>query len=292
MARPRPKEWVVPKDRSDAAAQLKEKNGKVIAGGTGLYELIRRGMISQADALIDVQSLGLEYAKVEGTALKVGAMSRFAWLLQQEPLGRQDLAGFREAIQSIKPVQVRNVATAGGAVCISIPFLDFPPAVLGYDCRLVLVNSAGRERVVPAGSFWLDYLLPDLRKDELMTEIQVPLTDLRVGSAFVKQGRTAGDFALVNVCTRLVFEKDRVKEAAVALGGVANTPVRHRKAEDVLVGREVGRDLVLKAAETLKEVEPVPSIHGSPWYKRELSKVLVRDALLASAQRAGYPVSA
>ncbi len=288
MTRFKPNEWLVPKTKEEAAAELKNKNGRVIAGGTGLYELAKRGMMPETNALIDIQGLGLEYAKVEGGHLKIGAASRFAWLLEQEALGRPDLIGFKEAIDNIKPVQVKNSATVGGAICISIPFLDFPPAVLGFSAKLVLVNSSGKERVVPASNFWLDYLLPDLKRDEILTEIQVPLTDLKTGSAFMKLGRTQGDFALVNVCVRLAFEKDRCKEVAIAMGGVANTPIRYKKAEDTLVGKAITNDLVLKAAETLNELEPFPSVHGSPWYKREISKVLVRDALITSVERAGY----
>ena len=290
MTRFRPNEWLSPKSKQEAATELKNKKGKVVAGGTGLYELAKRGMMSETDALIDILGMGMEYAKVEDGHLKIGATSRFAWLLKQDSLERPDLVGLREAIASIKPVQVSNVATAGGAVCISIPFLDFPPAVLGFGSKLVLVNSSGKERILPASNFWLDYLLPDLRKDEILTEIQVPLTDMKTGSAFMKLGRTAGDFALVNVCTRLTFENGKCKEAAIALGGIANVPVRHKKAEDMLVGKAITKELVLKAAETLGELEPTPSVHGSPWYKREISKVLVRDALLKSAERGGVSI--
>lgn len=271
--------------------ELKAKKGRIIAGGTGLYELAKRGMMPETDVLVDIQGLGLEYAKIDGQMLRVGATSRFGWLSEQEALGRPDLVGFREAIENIKPVQVKNTATAGGAVCISIPFLDFPPAVLGFDAKLVLLNSNGKERVVPAANFWLDYLLPDLRKDEVLTEIQVPLTNMKTGSAFLKLGRTAGDFALVNVCARLAFEGEKCKEASIALGGVANTPLRYKKAEDVLTGRPLSLENVMKAVGTLGDLEPVPSIHGSPWYKREISKVLVRDALLKSSERAGFQIA-
>ena len=290
MGRFRPVEWVSPTTVAEATQILKERRAKLIAGGTGLYELAKRGMLPDIDVLVDLGSLNMEFLKIENGSLRIGAGSRFTWLLQQELLQRPDLVGLREAISNVKPVQVRNVATVGGALSISLPFLDFPPAALGFDAMVVLVGPEKKERVVPVGSFWLDYLLPDLRKGELMTEIRIPLSTQESGSAFLKQGRTPGDFALVNVCTRLLFGSDGIcKEAAISLGGVANVPMRQTRAEGLLKGQKLFKEIILKASEAVNETNPTPSIHGSPWYKREISKVLVRDSLLLSSQRAGFP---
>jgi CO/xanthine dehydrogenase FAD-binding subunit len=292
MGRFRPTEWISPKTVEEATKLLKEKRARVVAGGTGLYELAKRGMLPDIDVLVDLQSLGLEYTKVESGLLKIGAASRFHWLLQQDSLNRKDLAGLREAIANVKPVQVKNVATAGGALSISIPFLDFPPAVLGLEGKVVLTNAEGKQRVVPVSSFWLDYLLPDIRKGELLTEIQIPLSDQNATSAFLKLGRTGGDFALVNVCAKTTFENDgRCKHAVVALGGVANTPVREPKLEAALVGQKLSKEAIQKSTAGLDGLNPTPSIHGSSWYKREIAKVLVRDALLICAERAGFSTS-
>lgn len=291
MGRFRPVEWVTPSTVEEATRILKEKRARPISGGTGLYELAKRGMLPDTDALVDLESLALEFVKVENGTLRIGAGSRFSWLLNQEVIQRQDLVGFKEGISSVKPIQVRNAATVGGAVSISIPFLDFPPAALGFDASVVLAGPEGKERVVPIRNFWLDYLLPDIRKGELVTELRVPLSNQNTGSAFVKLGRAAGDFALVNVCTRLVVDKDKCKEAIIALGGVANTPVRQERTENVLRGQKITKDVILKAAETLNELNPVPSIHGSSWYKREIAKIMVRDALTKSAERAGVSIS-
>jgi carbon-monoxide dehydrogenase medium subunit len=290
MGRFHPTEWVTPRSVEEATKILKEKRARPVAGGTGFYELAKRGMLPEIDVLVDLQGLNLEYARIEGPMLKIGAGSRFSFLLHQEPLKRKDLAGLKEAVSNVKPVQVQNAATAGGAVSLSIPFLDFPPAVLGFDGKVVLAGPEGKQRMVPVSSFWLDYLLPDIRKGELLTEIQIPLSDHNTTSAFLKLGRTEGDFALVNVCARASFDKDgRCTSAIVALGGVASTPVRHSKVEAAVVGRRLDANTVAKSVEALKDLDPTVSVHGSPWYKRELAKVLVRDALLSCAERAGFP---
>lgn len=292
MRQIRPTEWISPGTIEEATKLLKERRARPVAGGTGFYELVKRKMLPEIDVLVDLQGLNLEYLKIEDGILKIGAGTRFSFLLQQEVMNRKDLAGLKEAVSNVKPVQVRNAATAGGAVSISIPFLDFPPAVLGFDGKVVIAGPEGKQRVAPVSSFWLDYLLPDLRRGELLTEVQIPLSDKNTTSAFTKLGRTAGDFALVNVCARTTFDKDgKCVAASVALGGVANTPVRQPKVESSVFGQRLTKQSIAKSVETLGELNPTVSVHGSPWYKREIAKVLVRDALVACSERAGFPVS-
>jgi CO/xanthine dehydrogenase FAD-binding subunit len=43
---------------------------------------------------------------------------------------------------------------------------------------------------------------------------------------------------------------------------------------------------VKRAVETLDDINPIPSIHGSPWYKRRIAKIILRDVLLQCAERA------
>ena len=289
LGRFRPTQWVFPKTLEEATDVLKEKRTRLVAGGTGLYELAKREMLPDIDIIVDVQNLNLEYVKLETGMLRIGAASRFSWLLRQEQLARRQLQGLVEAMSSVKPVQVRNVATAGGALSLSIPFLDFPPAVLGMEGKLVLVGPGGKQRIIPASSFWLDYLLPSLRKDEILAEIQIPLDADSTTSSFRKLGRTAGDFALVNVCAKTTFRADgRFAKLVIALGGVANTPIRLSKLEGSLEGQRFGTERVLKAIGDLSGLDPTPSVHGSSWYKREIAKILVRDALFTCAERAGF----
>lgn len=286
----KPAEWVAPKTIEEATDLLSKRKSRIIAGGTGVYELAKRGMLPETDVMVDLINLNLEYVKVDGSTLKIGAMSRFAWLLKQAVFQKPELGGLLDSMKNVKPIQVRNVATAGGAVSISLPFLDFAPSTLAFDANVVLVSAGGKQRVLPVEKFYLDYLLPDLRKSEILTEIQIPIIPSS-GSAFAKLGRTSGDFALVNVTARLTFDKGgKCNDARLSMGAVANVPIRAKKAENVLKGQKLSQELVLKATEALSEIEPTPSVHGSPWYKKEISKVLTRDVVYKAAERAGFPV--
>ncbi len=287
----KPAEWIAPKTVEEALDVLQKRKARIIAGGTGVYELAKRGMLPDAEVLLDLQSLNLEFVRVDGNVLKIGAMSRFTWLLKQAVFQRPELGGLLDSMKNVKPAQVRNVATAGGAISISLPFLDFAPSTLAFDASVVLVGAGGKQRTLTVDKFFLDYLLPDLRKGEILTEIQIPIVPSS-GSAFMKLGRTAGDFALVNVCARLTFDKSgKCTDSRISLGGIANTPVRSKKGESALKGQKLTKEIVAKAAEGVSsEFEPTPSVHGSPWYKKEISKTLTRDVVYKAAERAGFPV--
>ena len=59
-------------------------------------------------------------------------------------------------------------------------------------------------------------------------------------SAYIKaREREAGDFALVSVAVRLAVSGGVVRQAAVALGGVAPVPFRATLVEEYLAGRPV-----------------------------------------------------
>ena len=286
----KPTEWITPSSINEATDILSKNRARIIAGGTGVYELAKRGMLPETDLMVDLSNLNLEYAKIDGDILRIGAMSRFSWLLKQSVFKRSELGGLLDSMGSVKPVQVRNVATAGGAVSISLPFLDFAPSLIAFDATLDLVGAGGKKRSTLAEKFYLDYLLPDLKKSEILTEIKVPIIPSS-SSAFAKIGRTSGDFALVNVTSRLTFDKGgKCVDSRISLGAVASIPVRSREGENVLKGQKLTRQLVLKAAESVAKIEPTPSIHGSPWYKKEILKTLVRDVVYKAAERAGFPI--
>lgn len=287
----KPSEWISPKTVEEAVDILQKRRARVIAGGTGVYELAKRGMLPEAEVLVDLQGLNLEYARLDGNTLKIGATSRFTWLLKQQVFQRPELGGLLDSMRNVKPVQVRNVATAGGAISISLPFLDFGPSTLAFDATVVLVGSGGKQRILGVEKFFLDYLLPDLKKGEILTEIQIPIVP-QSGSAFAKLGRTSGDFALVNVCARLTFDTNgKCADSRISLGGIANTAVRSKKGEAALKGQKLTKEVVTKAAEAASsEFEPTSSVHGSPWYKKEITKTLTRDVIQKAAERAGFPV--
>jgi len=80
------------------------------------------------------------------------------------------------------------------------------------------------------------------------------------------------------------------KDARIALGASAPTPMRAKKAEGVLHGKKITDTLLREAGVVAStEAEPISDIAASAEYRRELVKVLVARVgkeALARAQQA------
>jgi xanthine dehydrogenase YagS FAD-binding subunit len=93
--------------------------------------------------------------------------------------------------------------------------------------------------------------------------------------------RTSYAFALVSAAAALRIEQGTIREARLALGGVAAKPWRARAAEQVLAGATPSADAFTRAADAAL-IEAKPS--GDNLFKIELARrILVRALTLAAA---------
>jgi len=125
-----------------------------------------------------------------------------------------------------------------------------------------------------------------LSPKELLTEIQVPKFSNQTGSAFLKMGRVSADLAKINVAVVIIREEDICLDCRIVFGAVAKTPLRIRKSEEILIGKRFEEGLVEKAShQVANEVQP-RSRRSTAFYKKEVSKVMVRDAINLAWRRA------
>jgi carbon-monoxide dehydrogenase medium subunit len=93
---------------------------------------------------------------------------------------------------------------------------------------------------------------------------------------------------MVGAAASVTADGGRITDARIALIGVADTALRRRGAEQVLVGSELGstsfEDVAAVAAQGLT---PASDIHGTSAYRTHLARVLVRRALEKAAAAAG-----
>ena len=90
----------------------------------------------------------------------------------------------------------------------------------------------------------------------------------------------------MSAAVRLVREGQRVAEGRIALGSVAPTPVRARRAEARLAGQPFDLALAEVVAQTAaREIAPISDVRSTAAYRLRTAEVLVRDALLAAWDR-------
>jgi carbon-monoxide dehydrogenase medium subunit len=77
------------------------------------------------------------------------------------------------------------------------------------------------------------------------------------------------------------------KEARIALGAVAPTPLRAKKAEGVITGKKIENGLIEEAAQIAsEEARPITDVRGSAPYRTDIVRVLTKRAIGRALEQA------
>ncbi len=88
------------------------------------------------------------------------------------------------------------------------------------------------------------------------------------------------DLAVVGVGVVVIAQDGRFQDIRIALGAVAPTPIRARKAEAVIRGQRIDDGLIEEAAQVAAgESRPINDMRSSAEYRRDMVRVLVRRAI-------------
>jgi CO/xanthine dehydrogenase FAD-binding subunit len=276
----------------DEALVLLAQHGdeaKVIAGGTGLVNLMKQRLV-RPGFVIGLRALKPLATITENGALRIGALATLGTLESSAPVWRK-VPLLAEVCRHVATVRVRSMATLGGAMAHADPNLDTPPALIAMDGQIVARSQRG-ERTIPADRFFAGYYQTVLEPDEIVTEILIPEQPAGSGTAFLKfLPATQDDYATVSVAARIALDRNgTVAEARVALGAAAMVPVRARAVETALLGNAANENIFREAASlVLDAIDPVADFRGSAEYKRKMAIVHVRRALAEAAAKAKRP---
>jgi carbon-monoxide dehydrogenase medium subunit len=287
-----PQHFFKPASLDEATRILKEygPRARVIAGGTGIYEIAHRGLLSDVEALVDLSGLSLSFIRETQACVSIGACTTMSTMLRSPILTNNvRLAALSDALKAIQPLQVKNVATIGGAICTALPFFDLPVALLALDSIVVSHPSDAETALRDFVRGMFDIALAP---HEFLVEIRLPINvEKKFGSAFLKFGITADDWALINCGVSVALEaKGKIHTARIVVGGgVGEKPFIASKTESALEGadptdEEALRRSIENALEA--ELETTGDIRASAEYRMSLAKVLVRRGVARAANRA------
>jgi len=182
--------------------------------------------------------------------------------------------------------QIRNRATLAGNLCNAAPSAELAPALIVLGARARIIGTAG-ERAVLIEDFFIGPGLTVLKPDEILAEIQVPNLLPRSGGVYVKHTiRKALDLAIVGVAVITTLDGEVLSNVKIALGAVASTPIRVKKAEEILAGKRLEDDLLEKAGLiAAEESSPISDVRSSADYRRKMVGVLVARAIKQAAEQ-------
>ena len=140
--------------------------------------------------------------------------------------------------------------------CIAVHPSDMCVALAMLEAKVHVAGASG-ERVIPFHDF---HRLPgdtpqrdsNLEPGEIVTAIELPARGFAANHTYLKiRDRLSYAFALVSVAAGLELDGGRIKDARLALGGVAHKPWRNPDAEAALRGQAADRAAFTRAAEVM-----------------------------------------
>jgi xanthine dehydrogenase YagS FAD-binding subunit len=167
--------------------------------------------------------------------------------------------------------------------CIATYPGDFAQALIALDATVEIMGRSGVRSIPFAQLHKMPGDTPQiettLQPGELISGFAVSGRWPR--SIYLKtRDRQSYEFALASAAVALDVQNATVRDARVALGGVATVPWRAREAETLLRGKRIDDDLAARAAEAAL-TGAVPKKHNG--FKIDLSKRVVALALQRAA---------
>ena len=140
--------------------------------------------------------------------------------------------------------------------CIATHPSDMCVALAALEARVLATGRDGQRSIAFAEFHRLPGDAPqidsNLRADEIITAIELPPKGFAANYTYLKiRDRLSYAFALVSVAVGLDIEGGTIKEARLALGGVAHKPWREPSAEAALRGQPANQSSFAGAADIL-----------------------------------------
>jgi CO/xanthine dehydrogenase FAD-binding subunit len=286
--KPPPFAYATPATVEEAVGLLTEHaeaEPRVLAGGQSLIPLMNF-RLAKPGYLVDLRNVaGLSGIRRDGDVLVIGAMTRLAEV-ERSPEVAVAAPLVTEAVGLVAHAPVRNSGTVGGSLAHADPAAELPAVALALDADLVAAGPGGA-RVIPAAEFFTGPYSTALAADEILTEIRLPVWP--GGHAFTEFSRVHANFAVVAVAAlvELDGDGDQIRRAALALAGVAPTPVRATAAERALAGAPADAGTIRAAADAAASgLAPAGDLHASPETRRGLARTYLRRGIEKAVARA------
>jgi len=284
-------DYFAPESLDEAIAILRERGdgGRLLAGGTDVLVQMKEAGLhpSYVVSLRRLRELrGITFDEQRG--LRIGATTTMADVAEHATV-RQRYPVLVDGASIVGSVQTRNMATIGGNVCNAAPSADTAAPLLVLGAQAEIAGPDGRRRT-PLEGFFTGPGRTVLAHDEVLIGFIIPTPAPRTGGCYERHTpRAEMDIAVVGVAALVTLEPDRdvVREARVALGAVAPTPLRALEAEASLAGGPPSDEAFQRAAGLAAEAaRPISDVRGSVAFRRHLVQVMAARCLRRAVERA------
>jgi carbon-monoxide dehydrogenase medium subunit len=263
-------------------AEVAPEDGRILAGGQSLVPTMAFRM-ARPGHLVDINNVaGLDRLAAENGRLVIGARVRHAAFhrpVVEGPLGKL----LTIVVHHIAHYPIRMRGTFCGSIAHADPSSEWclTAATLG---AAMTAKSARGDRTLAADDFFDWAMTTNLKEDELLAEVTLPLLSLDTHFGFYEFSRRAGDYAIAASLVTYRLEGGVVTDPHVGVGGAEGRPRRIAEAEAALAGQPPSIENFSKAADAAADViDPLEDIQASADYRRDLVRTVVRRALERAA---------
>jgi CO/xanthine dehydrogenase FAD-binding subunit len=245
----------------------------VLAGGTDL--MVNANHRPAPAGILDLWRLGeLGFIRVEPDAIVIGAGTTWHEV-ERHPAIRDRLRPLALAAREIGALQIQARGTVGGNVGTSSPVGDSLPVLLALDATIEVASVRGR-RAIPYHAYCTGYRKTQLAADELIVAAHLPLPAAGTRITWRKVGtRRAQSISKVMGSAAIALDGDTVTSARVALGAVADRPIRITAVEDAVAGLPLAQASDAARAALRAAIKPIDDVRSTAVYRREVAENLV-----------------
>jgi xanthine dehydrogenase small subunit len=213
---------------------------------------------------------GHDQVEVENGELSVGMRATWSDVERWAQTGWPE---FYKIIIRFGSPQIRNASTLVGNIANASPIADSLPLLHVMHARVQLAGPDGT-REVDINDFYHGYKQLDLRPDELISGVRIPLpaTEDRLKLYKISR-RNDMDISTFTAAIRLTYRGDTIEEARIAYGGVGPIVLRLPKTEAQLRGQKLSESNMRQAGQTARtEITPISDVRSEAEYRYQLAE--------------------
>lgn len=283
------KRFFVPKTKSQLTQLLQNHpDALILAGGTDIGLWVTKHHKTLSEIIYIGQVDALKQCEQKHRHLVIGAGTTYTDAVKF-------LGGYYPALETVMAriggQQIRNLGTLCGNIANGSPIGDMPPLLIALD-SLLEIERDGDTRFFDLEKFFIDYGKQDIHPGEIIVNVSIPIP--REGQKFFAykiSKRFESDISAVCMGMSLVVKDGNCERVRIAFGGMAATPKRAARAEEMLEGKAWSEDNIRGAMKALtSDFEPISDMRASKDYRTQVAQNLILKAWLEDQSGAAVSV--
>ena len=252
----------------------------IFSGGTDL--MVQKNF--RKDIVFIEQIQELKRVEHDASCWYIGACCTFSQLIGSE---LPDI--LKTVFCQIASPAIRNMGTVGGNICNASPAGDSLPMLYAMhaEVELSLIDGDGtiQERIIPISHFIKGVRRKDLRSNEILTRIMIPVKycNDKLYYYYKKVGARRSEAISKLSFFGLADTKDgTINEVSIAFGAVGTTVVQRNELEERLSGisKAALRDIIQELSDAYMEwVKPIDDQRSTALYRKKTAENLLKDFL-------------